>query len=189
MLDINKLLNAPHALVIQKIECVRTASELDAGATKFFSFMAKGLAIFLSKKPQEAGGVYSTTQEEWEDQNEAAESWADGAKKLGNPGGSRDQLYLKFLKGKIWPKDKKHYDIKSGETVAPNLSLPWPDVLNTIEISLMEWDVFTDDSLGTFSVAKSDFDNSASKQVIKIVTSEEEGSIYKIHLHLKENKK
>ena len=49
----------------------------------------------------------------------------------------------------------------------------------------MEWDVFSDDSLGKFSITKSEFEHSASKQIIRLVTSKEEGSMYKIHCQLK----
>ncbi|AXG70860.1 hypothetical protein KORDIASMS9_03107 [Kordia sp. SMS9] len=174
-----------HELVIQKIKCVQTASEWDAGPTKFLQFVVKPLGLFITKKPEEAGGPWSTTQEEWENQNEAVDSWIDGIKSLGQGGKSRDQLYVEMSSNRIWPENNKHYDINSGEEVTTDIVIPWFDTMSEISFKLKEWDVIKDDDLGGVTLKRADFDESKSHQIVKVVSSETEGSVYILYLKLK----
>lgn len=183
----SKKFKIDNVLIIQKVECIQTASELDSSGANFYGFLAKAFVMSSSKKPEEVGGVYSETQEEYESRKEAADSWENQIKDKQNPGKVRDQLYIEIANKKIWPTSKKYHEINSTEIVEVNLKFPWPNALNSLAFKLKEWDHFKDDNLGSFSISKSDFDSSPSKQIIKTVTSEEEGSIYKVYLELKAN--
>src|SRR5690606_28545703 len=88
MANILDILKDTDTLIIQQIQCVRTASELDGGATKLLYGLASTFAIRGSQKPEAVGNIWSVSQEEWENQKEAVEDWVGGIKKLGKPGRS-----------------------------------------------------------------------------------------------------
>jgi len=63
---------------------------------------------------------------------------------------SPDDLYVKVNSTRVWPADEKYKDMKGGQSESVSIDCPMVDGCCNIE--LMEWDILSDDSLGTFDV-------------------------------------
>jgi hypothetical protein len=136
-------------LVIHAIDCKVHSSGVDAGVLE-----ALKNAVLAGAKVGEASAVFTGIGDALAAGGKLIEGIVNLVSAIDNAGDYPDQLYLSFSnrqrENKIWPQNLPYSEIRSGQIIRPNLTIPFSGV---VDINFWEYDsVSADDFLGRLTV-------------------------------------